>query len=77
MLKMRSVLLWLVLSACATAPKTFAPIGNCMESEDGAEFSCVDSTGKSFVLKFSDPSAKTLVCFQYSDFKIHEETCHK
>lgn len=72
-------LLWLplclALSACATAGKGFAPIGNCQTSSTPGSFRCVDPAGAKLP-PLPWEQAGDLVCFKLTDFKVHEEACH-
>lgn len=79
MLKKLFSLLWLLAElGCATAGKTFAPMGNCVQSKTVSNaFSCVSAAGQASDLNWTDPAAQTLVCFQFQEFKLHEETCHQ
>lgn len=76
MLRTLCVCCSLVLSlGCASAPRVFTSMANCVLSLDGAEaFSCVDETGKPYILLLMN--ARDLVCFKRDQFKTFDETCH-
>ena len=61
---------------CATAPRNFEPMGNCVPAfTEAMGFSCVDASGKPFPMLFQN--ARDLMCFDTKDFKAHEEVCHQ